>query len=268
MDSYQKVCEGIYRIRGSRSNIYLVTDPVPVLIDTGMPGDEMVILQALNELGVHARNLRMILITHAHLDHVGALAAVKGATDARVLASMHEKDHIEGRRLLCSMPREGLGGKLFKCMLYMMERFFKKYEPVQLYSAYSDAEGIGRIDGIQIIATPGHSPGSLSFYFPAKKAVFTGDALTGTPKPGLPLRAGCSDYARSLRSAQSLARLGAEICLFGHGEPLIGNATSALQELAGRAASLPEGKGLDKVLDLGPCSPMRDKNARKSSENN
>ncbi len=51
MALYQKVCEGIYRIRGSRSNIYLVTDPDPVLIDTGMPGDETVILQALNELG-------------------------------------------------------------------------------------------------------------------------------------------------------------------------------------------------------------------------
>lgn len=264
MDSYQKVSEGIYRIRGSRSNIYLVTGPVPVLIDTGMPGDESIILQALNELGVHARNLRMILITHAHLDHVGALAAVKVATDARVLASAQEKDHIEGRRLLCSMPREGLGGKVFKCMLYMMEKFFKKYEPVQLYSAYSDADGMGRIEGVQIIATPGHSPGSLSFYFPAKKAVFTGDALTGTPKPGLPLRAGCSDYARSLRSVQSLAQLDAEICLFGHGEPLVGNAAPVLRELAGRAASLPEGKGLDKVLDLSPSSPMRSKNAKKS----
>ena len=210
MDSYQKVCDGIYRIRGSRSNIYLVKKPVPVLIDTGMPGDETVILQALNELWVHSRNLRMILITHAHLDHVGALAAVKGATDARVLASMHEKDHLEGRKLLCSMHREGLGGKLFKCILYIMEKYVKKYEPIQLYSAYSETDGTGRVDGVHIIPTPGHSPGSLSFYFPALKAVFTGDALTGTPAPGLPLRAGCSDYARSLRSVQSLARLGAD----------------------------------------------------------
>ncbi len=214
--------------------------------------------------GVHSRNLRMILITHAHLDHVGALAAVKGATDARVIASVQEKDHIEGRRLLCSMRREGLGGKVFKCMLFVMEKFVKKYVPVQLYSAYSDADGIGRIEGIHIIATPGHSPGSLSFYFPAKKAVFTGDALTGTPSPGLPLRAGCSDYARALRSAQRLAQLDADKCFFGHGEPLVGNAAPILRELAGRAASLPEGKGLEKVVDLGSSSPARGKNGRKS----
>jgi len=263
MDVYQKVCEGLYRIRGSRSNIYLVADPVPVLIDTGMPGDEMVILQALNELGVHSRNLRMILITHAHLDHVGALAAVKGATEARVLASVHEKDHIEGQRLLCSMPREGLGGKVFKCILYMMEKFISKYEPVQLYSAYREEDGTGNVEGVEIISTPGHSPGSLSFYFPAKKAVFVGDALTGTPAPGLPLRAGCSDYARALRSVKRLAQLDADVCLFGHGEPLVGNAASVLGELAGRAATLPEGKGLDKVVDLSSSSAGNNKNERK-----
>lgn len=264
MASYQKVSEGIFRIIGSRSNIFLVVDPVPVLIDTGMPGDETFILQALNELGLHARNVSMILITHAHLDHVGALAAVKLATDARVIASVHEKDHIEGRKLLCSMRREGLNGALFKCMLYVMEKFIKKYEPVQLYSTYSETDGTGRVDDVHIIATPGHSPGSLSFYFPGKKAVFTGDALTGTPAPGLPLRAGCSDYARALRSAQRLAQLDADLCFFGHGEPLLGNAAPVLRELGNRAASLQKGKGLDNVADLSSTSPMRGNNGRKS----
>jgi glyoxylase-like metal-dependent hydrolase (beta-lactamase superfamily II) len=264
MAAFQEVCENVYRIPGSRSNMYLVTGPAPVLIDTGMPGDATLILEALNDLGVHARTLRMILVTHAHLDHVGALSAVKGATDARVLASVHEKDHIEGRRMLCSMRREGPAGKLFKCILYVMEKFVQKYEPVQLYSAYSDADGCGRVDGIHIIPTPGHSPGSLSFYFPAQKAVFVGDAITGAPEPRLPLRAGCSDYARALRSVQRLAQLEADICLFGHGEPIVGNAGSVLRELAGKAASLPEGKGLDKVVDLSSSAPVRGKNGRKS----
>jgi glyoxylase-like metal-dependent hydrolase (beta-lactamase superfamily II) len=242
MDSYQKVSDGIYRIRGSRSNIYLVDESGPLLIDTGMPGDEEAVLKALHDLGLQPRDLRMILITHAHLDHVGGLAAVKAATGAPVVASLHEKDHIQGRRMLCSMRREGLGGKVFKCMLFVMEKFVKKYAPVQLDTAYCDADGGGRVEGIEIISTPGHSPGSLSFYFSKKKAVFTGDALTGAPAPGLPLRAGCSDYVQALCSAQSLARLDADVCLFGHGEPITGNAASVLRELAGRAASLPASK--------------------------
>jgi len=237
MNSCQQVVDGIYRIRGSRSNIYLVTDPGPVLIDTGMPGDEAVILQALHDLGFEHRAVRTILITHAHLDHVGGLAAVKDATGAALVGSAHEKDHIEGRCMLCSMRREGLGGKLFKCMLFLMEKFFQKYAAVRLDSPYCDACGSAPVDGIDIIATPGHSPGSLSYYFPKKKAIFTGDAITGMPAPGLPLRAGCSDYAQALGSVRRLAALDAEVCLFGHGEPVIGNASSILKELADRAAS-------------------------------
>jgi glyoxylase-like metal-dependent hydrolase (beta-lactamase superfamily II) len=243
MDSYHQIVDGIYRIRGSRSNIYLVDGPGPLLIDTGMPGDDHIILQALHDLGVAPRDLRSILITHAHLDHVGALAAVKAATGVPVLASMHEKDHIEGRRMLCSMRREGPGGKVFRCILFVMEKFVKKYAPVQIDTAYSNADEVGLVEGVEVIATPGHSPGSLSFYFPKKKALFTGDALTGAPAPGLPLRAGCSDYVQALRSVQRLAHIDADVCLFGHGEPLAGNAASVLRELAGLAASLPACKG-------------------------
>jgi glyoxylase-like metal-dependent hydrolase (beta-lactamase superfamily II) len=237
MNSSHQIIDGIYRIRGSRSNIFLITDPGPVLIDTGMPGDEAVILQGLHDLGFEPSALRAVFITHAHLDHVGALAAVKAATGVQVVASMHEKDHIEGRRMLCSMRREGLGGKLFKCILFLLEKFVQKYAPVHIDSPYCEEGGSPHFEGIDIIATPGHSPGSLSYYLPGKKAIFTGDALTGMPIPGLPLRAGCSDYAAALRSVQRIAGLEPEVCLFGHGEPVIGNASSILKELAGRAAS-------------------------------
>ena len=235
MNAYQQVVEGVFKIRGSRSNIYLVDDSGPVLIDTGMPGDETVILQALHDLGFQPRDLRTIFITHAHLDHVGALAAVKDATGASVVASVNEKDHIEGRKMLCSMPREGLGGSVFRCILFIMEKFVQKYAPVHLDTPYCDEGGVVQMSGIEIIATPGHSLGSLSFYFPKVKAVFTGDALTGMPAPGLPLRAGCSDYGQALRSVRRLAEMDVDACFFGHGEPLVNNAAPILRSLAEQA---------------------------------
>ncbi len=239
MNSCQQVVEGVYRIRGSRSNIYLIDDLGPVLIDTGMPGDETVILQALLDLGFQWRDLRTIFITHAHLDHVGALAAVKAETGAAVVACMREEEHIDGRRMLCSMSREGLGGNVFRCILFIMEKFIQKYQPVHLDTPYCDEGGVGQMGGIEIISTPGHSPGSLSFYYPKQKAIFTGDALTGMPAPGLPLRAGCSDYGQALRSVRRLAELNVDVCLFGHGEPLAVNAASVLCELADRTDLLP-----------------------------
>ena len=238
MGNYQQICDGVYSIKGSRSNIYLVTAPGPVLIDTGMPGDEQVILQAMRELGLAPRDLRAIFVTHAHLDHIGALAAVKAATGATIIAGEQEKDYIEGRRMLCSMRREGLAGNIFKCILFVLEKFVQKYTPVQLDTPFSAHGGGSPVDGMDIIATPGHSTGRLSFYLPARRALFTGDALTGTPEPRLPLRAGCSDYGSALESVRRLAACDADICLFGHGEPLAGGAAAVLRTLAQQAESL------------------------------
>lgn len=237
MGACQQICDGIYRIQGSRSNIYLVTNPGPLLIDTGMPGDEQVIARAMAELGMAPRDLRAICITHAHLDHIGALAEVKAATGATIIAGLQEKEYIEGRRMLCSMRREGLAGTIFKCILFVLEKFVQKYAPVQLDTAFSGHDGNAPLNGLDILATPGHSPGSLSFYLPSKKALFTGDALTGIPAPRLPLRAGCSNYASALESVRRMAALNADICLFGHGEPLAGGAAAVLQELAQQAAA-------------------------------
>ena len=145
---------------------------------------------------------------------------------------MLEKEHIEGRRMLCSMPREGLGGNVFRCILFLMEKFIQKYAPVHLDSPYC-VQGCTVQQGcLEIISTPGHSPGSLSFYFPKKKAVFTGDAVTGMPAPGLPMRAGCSDYGQALLSVRHLAELEVDACLFGHGDPVISNAAPILNRLA------------------------------------
>ncbi len=231
MGACQPICDGVYRIQGSRSNIYLVTSPGPALIDTGMPGDEAAVFSALQELGIGRRDIRAVFITHAHLDHVGALSAVKAETGAVVVAGVPEQDYIEGRRMLCSMRREGVAGNIFKGILFIMEKFVQHYAPAKLDAAFPGCAT--PVAGIEIIATPGHSSGSLSFYLPSAKALFTGDALTGVPEPRLPLRAGCSDYAAALGSVRSLASVGPDICLFGHGEPVIGSADSVLRSLAG-----------------------------------
>lgn len=233
--AYHRICEGLYRIQGSRSNIYLITGPQPVLIDTGMPGDEKLIFKAFHELCLDLRDLQAIFITHAHLDHVGSLAVLRAATGAKIVAGLQEKDYIEGRRMLCSMPREGAAGKAFKCVLYVLEKHIRKYRPVQLDAAWSPESGSSQMEGLDILVTPGHSAGSLSFYLPGKRALFTGDALTGAPEPRLPLRAGCWDYGSALESVRRLAALDVDICLFGHGEPLVAGAAQALRNLAQQA---------------------------------
>ena len=231
MEICEKITEGLYRISGKRSNIYLLADESLILVDTGMPGDEEIILSAVQKIGWSPDKLKYILITHAHLDHVGSLAALKAVTGARVVASRIERDHIEGRRMLCSMKREGASGKVFRVILFILENFLQKYTPAQVDMPCRESAGPESIEGINIIATPGHSPGSLSYFHKGKKLLFAGDALSSAPHLRLPPRAGCASYSQALRSVKTLAELDFEVCLFGHGRPLTENTRTEVQAL-------------------------------------
>ena len=231
MKEYEKITQGVYRIIGKRSNSYLVEDESLVLIDTGMPGDDTIILDTIRTIGLTPGDLKYIFITHAHLDHVGSLAAVQAATGAQIVSSKYEQDHVEGRKMLCSMRREGVGGKIFKALLFIMEKFIVKYQPANVDIAVPDS-GIGvGIAGLQIIETPGHSAGSLSFYHEGKKILITGDALSGDPSLRLPPMAGCSSYEQALRSVKQLTEFDYGICLFGHGAPSMDMADSHVKLL-------------------------------------
>jgi len=231
MKKYEKVIEGIYRIIGARSNIYLIEGEDLILVDTGMPGDGDKVLETLKDLGYRNVDLKYILITHTHLDHVGSLAYLKKATGAKIVASVKEKDFIEGRRMLCSMKREGVGGKFFKIILFMLEKFAVKYESAMLDVAFDGNENNEIVKGFKIINTPGHSMGSLSYLCLTKGAVFTGDALTGVPVPGLPMRLGCSDHGQALVSVKHISAFKFNTALFGHGIPVKDDAAAVVKSL-------------------------------------
>ena len=105
-----------------------------------------------------------------------------------------------------------------------METFVFNYQPAQVDMPCQGGETIDCFGGIQVIATPGHSPGSLSFYHKDKKLLFVGDALSGAEGFNLPQRFGCSSYQEALRSVKMLSELDFDTCLLGHGTPVLNNA--------------------------------------------
>lgn len=129
------------------------------------------------------------------------------------------------------MGREGLGGKVFKGVLFLLETFSFRYEPVSVDIPCQGEEVIDCFGGIKVISSPGHSPGSLSFYQSEKRIIFTGDALSGVTELKLPPRLGCANYREALASVQRIAELDFDICLFGHGAPLKKEASQAVRRL-------------------------------------
>jgi len=129
MDKLEEVAGGVYLIRAGRSNIYLLVGEDLTLIDTGLPGEEEKVMESIKSVGRTIEELNHILITHAHMDHIGSLATLKKASGAKVVASRKERDYISGKKKTWTMGREGVAGKIFKTALFFMETFVFKYEP-------------------------------------------------------------------------------------------------------------------------------------------
>lgn len=222
---------GVYRIAGKRSNIYLLTGERLTLVDTGMHGDGEAVLRAIDALGRRIEELDQILITHAHIDHTGSLALLQQRSGAVVVAAQAETDYITGTKKTAGMPRQGLGGILFRVMLYILETFVYPLQPATVDIPCKGGEMLAESDSLQVLATPGHSPGSLSYHLPGPQVIFAGDALTGLGGGGLPPRMGCADYNAACASAARIASLDPAIVCCGHGPPIRTRGAGALAAL-------------------------------------
>ncbi|MEJ7716462.1 MAG: MBL fold metallo-hydrolase [Thermoleophilaceae bacterium] len=142
------VQENCYLLRRDGSDRALIVDP----------GDEPErLLAAIDGLGV---GLDGILLTHTHFDHVGAVAPVARATGAEVWVPRIERPVLAD--IMSYVPWPGFG-------------------PFESYDAEHDLEGGERLEmagfEIDVIFTPGHSPGHVTFSIPDEGAIFSGDVL-------------------------------------------------------------------------------------------
>jgi glyoxylase-like metal-dependent hydrolase (beta-lactamase superfamily II) len=123
------------------------------------PGDEIERVQEV--LARHKLRAKYIVATHAHIDHVGGLAELKRATGAAVL--MHAGDLPLYQNL--AVQAEWLG--LLPPGVVDVDQFLKEGDTLRFGSHV-----------LQVLHTPGHSPGSLSLHLPgAKPKIFSGDTL-------------------------------------------------------------------------------------------
>lgn len=179
-----------------QENCYLLTDDdtnSAVLVD---PGDEATkLIQALEDY-----DLQAIWLTHAHFDHVGALAELQEVYDTPTY--LHPADEPLLANAAASAARFGL----------------RLRQPAVDYQPLADAQTLsfgGR--EVRCLFTPGHAPGHIAFYIPDEGVVLAGDALFRgsigrTDLPG-------GDYAQLVESIRrELLTLPGETVVYpGHG---------------------------------------------------
>jgi glyoxylase-like metal-dependent hydrolase (beta-lactamase superfamily II) len=140
------------------SNCYIVgseSSKHGIIIDPG--AEAKLILSTVNDLGM---TVSLILVTHAHIDHIGALAPVKEGTGAKF--AIHEAEAAAGLGMFSRMLSSMTGGS-----------FTQPPKPDRLLK---DGDTID-VDGLKftVLHTPGHSPGGISLY--GHGILFSGDTL-------------------------------------------------------------------------------------------
>jgi glyoxylase-like metal-dependent hydrolase (beta-lactamase superfamily II) len=189
---------------------FLLGEDDVVVVDTGVPGADADILAALEELGRQPNEVRHVLITHADGDHVGGLAALVEATGARVYASEHEADVIEGRAPARNGDTREWG------------HVDQRVEP---------GETLPLQGGIQVVDTAGHTLGHVAYFLPRDGVLVAGDCVNNSD--GLvaspPHLTADADAAR--QAVRTIAELAPPTMCMGHGPSLVGDAAERLAEL-------------------------------------
>lgn len=206
----------------------LFEDDRIVVIDAGTPGRAGAVGRYLESHGHSPAAVDEIWITHADIDHMGSVAAIKECSGAKVIAHKADAPMLEGQ-----MDRElgatRLAGSLQPLFNWGVRHLFR-YRPTAVDRLVEDGD---TLRGWKVVHVPGHTPGSVAFHHPERGIVIVGDALNhrlgqlGAPPPLFTV-----DMAQARASVQRIAALDFKVCCFGHGPPLTKNAKQRVQALA------------------------------------
>lgn len=177
----------------------LVRGKEVAIVDTGLPNNGEKFGEAIKAAGLGWDAVGHVILTHYHRDHVGSMAEVLGAAP--------------------------------KAMVYAGEADIPRIESPRPIEAVADGADVF---GLQIVATPGHTPGHIAVYDPVGSLMVLGDAMVnvgGNLAGANPKYS--SDMAEANQSVKKLAGFTFDQAFFGHGEPIEQGASAAIANVAG-----------------------------------
>ena len=182
---------------GFVSAYVLVRGREAAVVDTGIAGSADAIGAVLDSAGPGWAGVRHVVLTHKHGDHAGSIGEVLAdAPGARGYVGADDLPEVDSPQPLRAL-RDG-----------------------------------DEVFGLQIVATPGHTPGHLAVFDPDTGVLLAGDALTNPGGLAGPDPQFTEDMDAATQSVRKLARLAPSTILVGHGDPVVDGAAAALQRVA------------------------------------
>ncbi len=202
------------------------------LVDTSVPGSAPHIADAVRGLGHDTGDVRRLLLTHFHGDHVGSAAEVAEWGDVTVYAHRADAPFIAGRE-------SGPPPNLLEWERPLMESVRTQVPatppaPVRVDHELEDGDVLEFGGGARVVAVPGHTPGSAAYYLPEAGVLLTGDTIARGQDGQVMLGVFNVDHAEAVRSFRKQVDLEPSVVCFGHGEPLTESAAARLRAAADR----------------------------------
>jgi glyoxylase-like metal-dependent hydrolase (beta-lactamase superfamily II) len=198
----------------------ILEDDGVTLIDTGYAGSLPRLTAALAELGRTVTDVRRVICTHGHPDHAGGAQAL---SDLGVEIHMHPADAANLDITFATAIRQPSRGRFFAAMT----------PPLSTFTPLADGDVLPVLGGLEVVHTPGHTPGSVCLYARQRGLLFVGDALQrrfGRVSAASGLYS--DDPAAARASLQRLAELDVNTVVFSHYPPLVDEPTATLAKLA------------------------------------